>query len=67
VAKVQKKYSRKDDIEDVVKEIAIGKLCSVLGIGPPVKTSIPFDVIVYPDAVQFHLKECERVSSKLLF
>jgi hypothetical protein len=42
----------------VVREIAISKLCSVLGVGPAVETSIPFDVVVYANAVQFHLDKC---------
>jgi hypothetical protein len=39
----------------VVREVAISKLCSVLEVGPAVETSIPFDVVVYADAVHFHL------------
>jgi hypothetical protein len=66
VAKVQQqrginrkvKYVNKEAIEDVVREVAISKLCSMLGIGPAVEMSIPFDVIVYIDAVEFHLEKC---------
>jgi serine/threonine protein kinase len=50
----------------VVKEIAISKLCSVLGVGPEIETSIPFDVVVYDDAIQFHLEKCEQYSIKIL-
>jgi hypothetical protein len=42
----------------VVREVAISKLCSVLEVGPAVETSIPFDVVVYADAVHFHLEKC---------
>lgn len=28
------------------------------GIAPDVETSIPYDLIVYEDAVQFHLERC---------
>ena len=31
----------------------------MFNIGPDIKTSIFYDLIVYEDAVQFHLKKCE--------
>jgi hypothetical protein len=52
---LQKTNINRQTIEDIVREVAISKLCSMLGIGPGVETSIPFDVVVYDDAVQFHL------------
>jgi hypothetical protein len=42
----------------MIIEVAIGKLCSALGIGPALETTIPFDLIVYEDGVQFHLERC---------
>jgi Mn-dependent DtxR family transcriptional regulator len=65
VTKVQWKNIHREAIEEVVREVAISKLCSVLGIGPAVETSIPFDVIVYTDAVQFHLENCEPLSKEI--
>jgi hypothetical protein len=59
VAKVQKRKICPTEIEDVAREVAISKLCSVFGIGPAIETSIPFDLIVYEDAIQFHLEKCE--------
>jgi hypothetical protein len=66
VAKVQTMDISKKAIEDVVREVAISKLCSMLGVGPAVETSIPFDVIVYVNAVQFHLEKCEQYSKQIL-
>jgi hypothetical protein len=34
VAKVQRMNINKEEIEDVVREVAITKLCSMFGIGP---------------------------------
>jgi hypothetical protein len=67
VAKVQRKKITTEGVEDAVREVAINKLCSVLGIGPAVETRIPFDLIVYDNAVQFHLEKCERCSNELLY
>jgi serine/threonine protein kinase len=50
----------------VVREVAISKLSSLLGVGPAVETSIPFDVVVYIGAVQFHLEKCQPVSRPIL-
>jgi hypothetical protein len=63
VAKVQAKHINKENIEDVVREVAISKLCLTLGVGPAIETSIPFDIMVYADAVQFHLEKCEKFSN----
>jgi hypothetical protein len=49
----------------VIIEVAIGKLCSALGIGPVFETSIPFDIISYEDAVQFHIEICEAATEWL--
>jgi tRNA A-37 threonylcarbamoyl transferase component Bud32 len=54
-------------IEDVVREVAISKICSVLGVGPAVETSIPFDIVVYANALQFHLEKCEQYSKSILW
>jgi hypothetical protein len=62
VAKVQSRDINKENIEDVVREVAISKLCSLLGVGPAIETSIPFDIVVYIDAVQFHLEKCESLT-----
>jgi hypothetical protein len=61
VAKMQFRDINKEQIEDVVREVAISKLCSVLGVGPAIETGIPFDVVVYDNAVQFHLEKCESL------
>jgi hypothetical protein len=66
VAKVQWKNIYKEEIEDVVREVAISKLCSALGVGPAVETSISFDVLIYTDAMQFHLEKCQPLSKPLL-
>jgi hypothetical protein len=58
VAKMQKTSVNRQEIEDIVREVAISKLCSVLEVGPAVETSIPFDVVIYIDAIQFHLEKC---------
>jgi serine/threonine protein kinase len=50
----------------MVREVAISRLCSMFEIGPAVEMSIPFDIIVYADAMQFHLEKCEPVSNPLL-
>jgi serine/threonine protein kinase len=55
VAKVLDNDITKKGIEEVVRELAVSKLCSMLGIGPTILTSIPFDIVVSADAVQFHL------------
>jgi hypothetical protein len=49
----------REEIEDMVREVAISKLCSMLGIGPAFDVTIPFDVVIYANAVQFHLENCE--------
>jgi serine/threonine protein kinase len=66
VIKIQRRNIQKLDIEDAVREIAINKLCSALEIGPAVETRIPFDVVVYTDAVQFHLEKCEPLGTPIL-
>jgi serine/threonine protein kinase len=45
----------------MVKEVAFCKLCALFKIGPDVETSIPYDLLVYEDAVQFHMEECLTV------
>ena len=32
-------------------------------IGPDVHTTIPYDLILYEDAIQFHLEKCEPIYS----
>jgi hypothetical protein len=66
LAKIQTKTITKEEIEDMVREVAISKLCSALEVGPAVQTSIPFDVAVYTDAVQLHLEKCKPLSKQLL-
>jgi hypothetical protein len=63
---VQCKDINREEMEDRVREVAISKLCSVLGVGPAIETSIPFDVVVYSNATQFHLEKCEPLSKPLL-
>lgn len=59
VAKVQFVRVSPEAIEEVVREVAISKLCSALSIGPQVETYIPFDLVVYSNAIQFHLERCQ--------
>jgi hypothetical protein len=66
VAKLQKKKINRGEIEDVVREVAISKICSMLKVGPGVETSIPFDVIIYANAIQFHLEKCTPLSGQIL-
>ena len=49
-------------IKEAVLEVAITKLCAMFEIGPEVETSIPYDLIVYDTAVQFHLELCSPVN-----
>jgi hypothetical protein len=63
---MQKKNINKEYIEDIVREVAINKLCSMLEIGPAVEMSIPFDIVVYANAVQFHLEKCKPLSKNIL-
>jgi predicted Ser/Thr protein kinase len=65
VAKIQIGPSDLENIEYAMKECAIAKLCSMFGIGPEVETSIPFDLIVYENAIQFNMKRCEPVRNVL--
>ena len=67
VAKVMKKkllYKKGEisEFEEMVKEVAFCKLCALFKIGPDVETSIPYDLLVYENAVQFHMEECSNVS-----
>lgn len=41
--------------------MAITKLCAMHEIGPDVHTTIPYDLILYEDALQFHLERCESM------
>jgi hypothetical protein len=63
---MQKRNINKEEIEDIVREVAISKLCSMFEIGPAVEMSIPFDVVVYTDAMQFHLEKCKPIDKKIL-
>jgi serine/threonine protein kinase len=62
VAKLQFRQPIKHNIEDVLREVAISKVCSLFGIGPAVKTDIPYDLVVYNDGIQFHLERCLPLS-----
>jgi hypothetical protein len=56
VVKLQERFDfNRKEIEFCVKEIAIHKVMSALGVGPKVETDIPFDVIYYNRHAQFHL------------
>jgi hypothetical protein len=66
MTKIQTKTITQEEIEDVVREVAISKLCSELEVGPAIETSIGFDVVIYTDAVQFHLEKCKPLSKQLL-
>lgn len=59
VAKViQRKDKTPSELEEIIKEVAISKLCAMHEIAPGFETSIPYDIIVYDNAVQFHLEKC---------
>lgn len=47
--------ANKQEIEELILEVSIYKLCSAFGIGPKVSTVIPFDLICYENAAEFHL------------
>jgi glycerol-3-phosphate dehydrogenase len=58
VAKViQREKGTPEEIEENVCEVAINKLCAMHSITPNVETSIPFDLIVYDDAMQLHFEK----------
>lgn len=38
--------------------MAISKVCSAYEIGPASELSIPFDIIVYNDCIEFYQEEC---------
>lgn len=50
-----------EELEEIILEVAIGKLCAMFGIAPNLETSIPYDLIVYEDAAQFHLEKCKTL------
>lgn len=50
-----------EELEEIICEVAISKVCAMFEIAPDIETSIPYDLIVYEDAVQFHLEMCESV------
>jgi hypothetical protein len=66
MAKVHIRNINREEIEDVVREVAISKLCSVLEVGPAIDTSTPFDVVVYNNAIQFQLEKYNPLSKTLL-
>lgn len=45
-----------------IEEVAIGKICSLLEIGPEVETRIPFDLIVFKDGGASYIKKCLPVA-----
>jgi hypothetical protein len=57
VAKVQERNVNTEEIEDIVKEVAISKLCSMFEVGPAVEMITRFDVVVYADAMEFNLEK----------
>jgi serine/threonine protein kinase len=62
VTKLQFRQPIKHEIEDLLREVAISKVCSLFGIGPIVYTDIPYDLVVYNDGIQFHLERCLTLS-----
>lgn len=69
VTKVVKYYEpirkpTKENVEAIIQEVAMYKLCAFLGIGPRLETRIPFDVIFYSDCAQFHMEKCLQYTDK---
>jgi hypothetical protein len=51
--------ANQQEIEMVIHEAALYILCSAFKIGPKFETSLPFAVVCYEDAAEFHLEKCE--------
>lgn len=43
------------DVKDALVEYSIAKVCSMLKIGPKVKTDIGFDLVCYRDCLEFYM------------
>jgi hypothetical protein len=42
----------------VILEYAIGKVCSMLGVGPRIKIDVGFDLVCYRDCIEFYMERC---------
>lgn len=49
-------------LREWIEEVAIGKICSLLEIGPEVETRIPFDIIVFKDGGASYIKKCQPIT-----
>lgn len=47
---------------DALREVATSKLCAMHQIGPDMQTTVPYDLILYDNAIKFHLERCEPIS-----
>lgn len=50
-----------EELEKVIRQVAITKLCSQHQIAPKLQRSIPFDLIVYEDCFHYHLERLTRL------
>lgn len=55
-------YARFSEVELVVVECAIAKVCSMLGVGPKIKLDVGFDLVCYRDCIEFFMERCEPVA-----
>jgi serine/threonine protein kinase len=51
-------FARFSEVERVIVEYAIAKVCSMLGIAPQIKTDIGFDLVCYRDCIEFYMERC---------
>jgi hypothetical protein len=58
--------ANKLEIEAVVIEVAIAKICSLFEIGPQLDFSIGFDLLCYSDCTEFHMEQCQKASDELI-
>lgn len=50
--------ARFSEVQKVIIEYAIAKVCSMLGVAPQVKTDIGFDLVCYRDCIEFYMERC---------
>lgn len=46
------------DIETVLEEFAIAKICSVFGVGPKIVNPYGFDIVCYRNCIEFCMERC---------
>ena len=50
--------ARFSEVEQVIMEFAIAKVCSMLAVGPRLKLDIGFDLVCYRDCIEFYMERC---------